>query len=110
VTGESARAAGHPRERAEGFTVERRSLGDDDGETLGRCITVHSSQALVRKRFTIAHELSHFVMHSDHGADDDLERQADVFASALLMPRDALRREPPVRALRLPRARAPTYG
>jgi hypothetical protein len=79
--------------RAEGFTIERRPLGDDDGETVGQCITVNSDQALVRQRFTIAHELGHFVMHSSHGADDDSERQADVFAGALLIPRDLLRRE-----------------
>jgi hypothetical protein len=79
--------------RAEGFTIERRPLGDDDGETVGRCITVNSDQPRVRQRFTIAHELGHFVMHSSHGTDDDSERQADVFAGALLVPRDALRRE-----------------
>jgi Zn-dependent peptidase ImmA (M78 family) len=47
----------------------------------------------VRQRFTIAHELGHFVMHSSHGTDDESERQADVFAGALLIPRDFLRRE-----------------
>jgi hypothetical protein len=79
--------------RAEGFTIERRPLGEDDGETLGRCITVNSDQARVRQRFTIGHELGHFVMDSSHGTDDDSERQADVFAGALLIPRDLLRRE-----------------
>jgi hypothetical protein len=28
--------------RAEGSTIDRRPLGDDDGETVGRCITVNS--------------------------------------------------------------------
>jgi hypothetical protein len=79
--------------RAEGFTIERRSLGDDDGQVVGQCITVNSDQSLVRQRFTIAHELGHFVMHSHHGTDDDSERQADVFAGALLIPKDILRRE-----------------
>jgi IrrE N-terminal-like domain len=78
---------------AEGFTIERRPLGGDDGETVGRCITVNSDQPLVRQRFTIAHELGHFVMHSSHGTDDESERQADVFAGALLIPRGLLRRE-----------------
>lgn len=77
---------------AERFTIERRPLGEDDGETVGRCIRVNSEQALVRQRFTIAHELGHFVMHSSHGTDDASESQADVFAGALLIPRDALRR------------------
>jgi hypothetical protein len=79
--------------RAEGFTIKRRPLGDDDGETVGRCITVNSDHPLVRQRFTVAHELGHVVMHSSHGTDDESERQADVFAGALLIPRDALRRE-----------------
>jgi hypothetical protein len=79
--------------RAEGYTVERRPLGDDDGETVGRRITVNRDQARVRQRFTIAHELGHVVMHSSHGTDDDSERQADEFAGALLIPRDHLRRE-----------------
>jgi hypothetical protein len=79
--------------RAEGFTIERRPLGEDDGETVGRRITVNGDQALVRQRFTIAHELGHFVMHSAQGTDDDSERQADVFAGALLIPRELLRRE-----------------
>jgi len=79
--------------RAESLTIERRPLGDDDGETVGWSITVNSDQPLVRQRFTIAHELGHFVMHSAHGTDDDSERQADVFAGALLVPRDALWRE-----------------
>ena len=32
-------------------------------------------------------------MHSSHGADDDSERQADVFAGALVIPRGLLRRQ-----------------
>lgn len=79
--------------RAEGFTIERRPLGDDDGEVVGQCIRVNSDHSLVRQRFTIAHEVGHFVMHTSHGTDDHSERQAEVFAGALLIPRDVLRRE-----------------
>jgi Zn-dependent peptidase ImmA (M78 family) len=32
-------------------------------------------------------------MHSSHGTDDDSERRAGVFAGALLIPRDLVRRE-----------------
>jgi hypothetical protein len=32
--------------RAEGSTIDRRPPGDDDGETVGRCITVNSDQPL----------------------------------------------------------------
>ena len=38
-----------------------------------------------RYRFTIAHELGHLVMHEDH--NEDMENQADQFASELLMPK-----------------------
>jgi hypothetical protein len=79
--------------RAEGFTLDRGPLGDDDGEVVGRRITVNSDHSHARQRFTIAHELGHFVMDSEHGADEHSERQADVFAGALLIPRDILRRE-----------------
>ncbi len=59
-----------------------------------------------RQRFTIAHELGHFILHRSQrpnfncdkesvysGADTirDIERQADDFASNLLMPGDLLR-------------------
>ena len=59
-----------------------------------------------RQRFTIAHELGHFILHRDQrqsfncdkesvysGADTIrvIEREADDFASNLLMPGDLLR-------------------
>jgi len=37
-----------------------------------------------RMRFTVAHELAHLVMHSL--PNDDMEKQADLFASEFLMP------------------------
>jgi Zn-dependent peptidase ImmA (M78 family) len=74
-------------------------------------IAVNASQAPVRKRFTIAHELGHFLL--DHvgrdqvdwqftvirrdgrssEADDDQEIAANFFAANLLMPRHILRRD-----------------
>lgn len=40
-----------------------------------------------RYRFSLAHELGHMVMHALPGDDDEkMERQADEFASAFLMP------------------------
>lgn len=40
-----------------------------------------------RYRFSLAHELGHIVMHSLPGDDDEkMERQADEFAAAFLMP------------------------
>lgn|SRR5579862_524328 len=71
-----------------------------DGHAL---IGVNSSEAPVRQRFTIAHELGHFVLHPQKDAFVDFrkdrnsteakpprERHADMFAAALLMPRQAL--------------------
>jgi Zn-dependent peptidase ImmA (M78 family) len=71
-----------------------------DGRAL---IGVNSSEAPVRQRFTIAHEIGHFILHPQKDAFVDFrkersegevkfprERQADMFAAALLMPRKTL--------------------
>ncbi len=79
--------------RAEGLSIEGRELGDLDGRLVGSRIEVNVRHSQVRQRFTIAHELGHFVMHSEHGTDEHSEREADVFAAALLMPPELLRRE-----------------
>ena len=63
-----------------------------------------------RIRFTIAHEVGHYFLHrhrfpdgkrctSDDiiGRDGDVEREADTFAAALLMPLDDYRRQIPAR-------------
>lgn len=48
-----------------------------------------------RKRFTIAHELGHLILHSrmytdpDQNENDDMEKEADAFASELLMPEES---------------------
>ena len=57
-----------------------------------------------RSRFDAAHELGHLVMHTDaEPLDREQERQANMFASAFLMPSDAIgaslvRRAPTVRS------------
>ncbi|GAA4811519.1 XRE family transcriptional regulator [Tomitella cavernea] len=44
-----------------------------------------------RMRFDVAHELGHLVLHAAAGCDDQShEREADAFASELLIPRDSL--------------------
>lgn len=73
-----------------------------DGHAL---IGVNSDEAPVRQRFTIAHELGHFYLHPQKDAFVDYrnhkdnnkdaattikERQANMFAAALLMPRKNL--------------------
>ncbi|GIG27083.1 XRE family transcriptional regulator [Cellulomonas denverensis] len=48
------------------------------------------SKSPERSRFDLAHELGHLVMHSGARAGVEVEREADQFAAALLMPRDGL--------------------
>lgn len=49
-----------------------------------------------RKRWTLAHELGHLVLHSNY-VDPDVEAQADAFAAEFLMPRHVI--EPDLREL-----------
>jgi hypothetical protein len=71
-------------------------------------IGVNSHQAAVRQRFSVAHELGHFVLHHrDHhfidygfpaegevpGYNWEHERGANQFAAELLMPEDLLKRD-----------------
>lgn len=46
-----------------------------------------------RQRFSLAHELGHLVMHKDEIPYEAMETEADMFASALLMPADKIKRE-----------------
>lgn len=52
-----------------------------------------------RLRFSLAHEVGHLVRRNAHARSDrpatprDIEREADYFASALLLPAEAMRRE-----------------
>ncbi|WP_050668176.1 ImmA/IrrE family metallo-endopeptidase [Luteipulveratus halotolerans] len=56
-------------------------------------VLLSTAKSAERSRFDLAHELGHLVMHSRVAVGADpraLEREADEFASALLMPREAL--------------------
>lgn len=73
-----------------------------DGKAL---IGVNSTESHVRQRFTIAHELGHFILHPKKEAFVDYrdnqkdimrtprEKQANAFAAALLMPRSKLMKD-----------------
>jgi predicted nucleic acid-binding Zn-ribbon protein len=74
----------------EGLRIVRKPLGGSDGFVDDDVLTVNSEHARTRQRFTIAHELGHLVLHAD-GTDESSEREADQFASALLIPREMLR-------------------
>ncbi len=70
-----------------------------DGKSL---IGINSTESHVRQRFTIAHELGHFFLHPQKDTFVDYrdnqkdvmrtprERQANMFAAALLMPRSLI--------------------
>ncbi len=83
---------------------------EDDGGKSGFAIYVNADHAETRRRFTIAHELGHFVLHREligdgivedallraQGLSNRVEAQANRFAADLLMPRhllDAAHRE-----------------
>ena len=95
-----------------GLRIEaRHELGDCSGLLLPseRLIVVNRAEASPtrRVRFTIAHELGHWICHASEGrasepvycrqtdlardANRAIEREANVFAAELLMPEQALR-------------------
>jgi Zn-dependent peptidase ImmA (M78 family) len=62
-------------------------------------IVVAATPAGDRRRFSVAHELGHLVLHhTPEGAPHTLEQQADAFAEAFLLPAAAMRAElvPPI--------------
>jgi hypothetical protein len=76
-----------------------------NGGSEGFSIIVRESDPYVRRRFTVAHEIAHFVLHrnqvGDSLADDELyrsglstrqEAQANRFAADILMPRNLIDR------------------
>lgn len=95
-----------------GLVVEATTLGDDVSGVLvvrdGKgTIGVNQTHPSVRQRFTIAHEIGHYVLHRERSSlfidksytavyrdtrsskgDDRPEIQANQFAAALLMPRE----------------------
>lgn len=56
---------------------------------LPTCIFLNQAMPGDRQRFTLAHELAHAIMH--RMPSPDMEREADVFASELLMPAQDIR-------------------
>jgi Zn-dependent peptidase ImmA (M78 family)/DNA-binding XRE family transcriptional regulator len=89
-----------------GVRVFRRSLGDSNISGLfivhpvaGKCILVNSSEDAYRQRFSAAHELAHALFDAGEVArvslrsetGEPLERRANGFASAFLMPPHLLR-------------------
>jgi len=63
----------------------------------GRLIAVNIRDSASRRRFTIAHELAHYILHKDEsqefyahrdtGQNGGIENEANIFASCVLMPK-----------------------
>lgn len=63
-------------------------------------VSINMSRPITRQRFTAAHELGHILLHTEikannflcpiSGVKNDIEKEADSFASNLLMPTDEL--------------------
>lgn len=99
-----------------GLAVKVAPLAGSDGCYVGYgpytpCIVVREDMAEVRRRFTLAHEIGHHLLHSDEAITERVrewarsseEREANQFAAALLMPEryvgQLVRREPVSMAL-----------
>jgi Zn-dependent peptidase ImmA (M78 family) len=76
---------------------------DTDSDS-GYSINVNTSDPVVRKRFTVGHEIAHYLLHRDRftdrlrddsmyrsGLSDSLEQAANRLAADLLMPAKAIR-------------------
>lgn len=67
----------------------------------GKLIVANLSELASRRRFTIAHELGHYMLHKkdddklfahrDAGSNGQIEQEANIFASNILMPEDLVR-------------------
>ena len=93
------RASGWP-DTTSGMIVRDAERGGDSGFA----IYVNAEHSKVRRRFTIAHEIAHFVLHRDligdgitedalyrSGLSDAVEREANGLAAEILMPRHLIR-------------------
>lgn len=76
-----------------------------NGGFSGYSVIVNAIEPLARKRFTIAHEIAHFILHADElikgdieetlyrgGLSDPLETEANKLAADILMPLSLIER------------------
>lgn len=95
---------------AEGFEVRVKQLAEGlSGRLVGNVIEVSAGEAVVRQRFTVAHELGHHAFGTTHGLSRDsaqrvIEQEADAFAGELLVPGPMLREQRTSDAAELRRA------
>jgi hypothetical protein len=81
-----------------GITVAVRTLGHGVSGTLtegaeGARLDLAPGEARVRHRFTVAHELGHRTLQHHRQETEVAEREADIFAGALLVPAEWLRKD-----------------
>jgi Zn-dependent peptidase ImmA (M78 family) len=100
-----------------GLQVSEQDLGANVSGVLyidkGRGVIGYNKQSEVRRRFTVAHEIGHFILHrleneifvdttsfkgmyrDEKSATGEIkqEREANAFAAALLMPRERVKEE-----------------
>lgn len=89
-------------EEDDGFIVVEEGSKEIMGIKTDKLIGVNSNRTLEWKRFIIAHEIGHYILHfkernlkglyahRDHKrGHDELENEADFFAANLLMPRES---------------------
>lgn len=71
----------------------------EEGGKFKICVSPYTSRS--RDRFTVAHELGHYVLHAKMGKQplsiarsglNEVEREANLFAAALLMPAEEFKR------------------
>lgn len=75
-----------------GFLSKQYDIYDDEVFTIG----FNANHPWVRNRFTIAHEIGHLVLGhlcSKDSSSRTTEREADLFASNLLMPKSILKED-----------------
>lgn len=93
--------AGGLEDDVDGFIIVNKGRRRVLGQKTDRLIGVNSSKELAWKRFIIAHEIGHYVLHYDESINKGMfahrehrtgknegENEADFFAANLLMPRD----------------------
>lgn len=85
----------------DGFIIVNEGVDEILGIKTDKLIGVNSQRSLEWKRFIIAHEIAHYILHYSKEKDkgiyahrehkkgkDEIENEADFFAANLLMPRE----------------------
>ena len=98
--------------KAQGLKVVPYPFGEDISGTLiiaESVIGFNQTESRVRRRFTIAHELGHYILHRELKTifldklfrlnnnsteqNQELEMEANIFAASILMPESLIRKE-----------------